>query len=176
VKQQPMRSSITRSDLTRCRKGLKGFFTRPYWSRLWILQEVLVARKVVVLWGGGYIDWDILEAVAKEDVERAEEDKDDYDFHVDMHKETPGHKVIDARARFERKGLFTLEKIILDYGEKECSDVRDQIFGYLGLIDFGDKAPIQADYSLTLEQVQVSSRLSESTTLYYNNILEGNWA
>ena len=37
---------------------LAAIFELPYWSRLWIIQEVILARKLSLLWGVDMCDWD----------------------------------------------------------------------------------------------------------------------
>jgi hypothetical protein len=37
---------------------LAAIFELPYWSRLWIIQEVVLARKLSLLWGVDICDWD----------------------------------------------------------------------------------------------------------------------
>ncbi|KAF2625570.1 HET-domain-containing protein [Macroventuria anomochaeta] len=38
-------------------RGLKYLMHRPYWTRMWIVQEVVLARRVTLMCGGFYYDW-----------------------------------------------------------------------------------------------------------------------
>jgi hypothetical protein len=40
---------------------IRAFMTRPYWSRLWIVQEVTLARSRAVLCGDDVLDWSLIE-------------------------------------------------------------------------------------------------------------------
>lgn len=53
--------------------------------------------------------------------------------------------------RFEPK--YRLAGAVDFYGNHLCADPRDKIYGLLGLVDFGDEPPIEADYSLSTEEV-----------------------
>jgi hypothetical protein len=41
--------------------ALRHLFERPYWSRLWILQEVLLARNPVIACGACFTSWEFLQ-------------------------------------------------------------------------------------------------------------------
>jgi hypothetical protein len=37
--------------------------SNPWFERVWMVQEVVMARKVDVLYGGQYLDWDMLVSI-----------------------------------------------------------------------------------------------------------------
>ncbi|PTB41087.1 hypothetical protein M441DRAFT_58525 [Trichoderma asperellum CBS 433.97] len=40
--------------------GISAFLSRPWFSRVWVLQEVAVARKILVMWGSTELRWEFL--------------------------------------------------------------------------------------------------------------------
>ncbi len=43
-------------------QGMSSFLARPWWSRVWVIQEIKVAKRVIFLCGGQYIDKGALSA------------------------------------------------------------------------------------------------------------------
>jgi hypothetical protein len=41
---------------------VQSLFRRPYWNRLWILQEILMAQNISVICGDQFFAWETLEA------------------------------------------------------------------------------------------------------------------
>jgi hypothetical protein len=39
--------------------ALQRFFGLPYWSRLWVCQEIVLAKKLTVFLGSRCFDWDL---------------------------------------------------------------------------------------------------------------------
>ncbi|KAK3627277.1 hypothetical protein LTR56_013738 [Elasticomyces elasticus] len=56
----------------------------------------------------------------------------------------------------------SLESITAVFGELECADPRDRIFGIIGLVDWSNDPPIKPDYSLS--RFELACILSDRTT------------
>ena len=41
-------------------KPINSFFLRPWWSRVWVMQEVVWASKIIVVCGDQEVSWDML--------------------------------------------------------------------------------------------------------------------
>lgn len=48
-------------------KPLVKLFTHPYWSRLWIVQETLLAQQVLLCCGTATCPWSLLEVLVRDD-------------------------------------------------------------------------------------------------------------
>lgn len=44
-------------------KALERMLVNPYWSRVWIVQEIVVSRQVHIRYGGRWFDWDFFSSV-----------------------------------------------------------------------------------------------------------------
>jgi hypothetical protein len=126
---------------------LKAFRTLqdfPYWSRVWILQEVICARDCVLSCGNMSIPWKNLVQ---------------YDALRVSHPSS-GHKMflpnIIRRSLSYSNGErgWDLQWLLMDFHASECTDPRDRIFAVLGLLHKNttkvDTLPImEPDYNKT---------------------------
>jgi len=152
-------------------KAIRAFCRRPYWKRLWIVQEVILARDILVCCGSMRVEWDKFE-----------------DWYLAMKKEFPGicHITSAAGELVEQRIYWTTRRLISPTGVLggrkaaqlrrinngqlyvdlsapslimlvdsflfyECSVVHDKVFALLGLVDDRHLAPldINVDYSLS---------------------------
>ena len=56
---------VLKREGDKLQRKFDGFFGRPYWRRMWIIQEVAVARKARVFCGDRHIEWEDLTALMK---------------------------------------------------------------------------------------------------------------
>lgn len=127
---------------------LLGFDNRPYWKRVWILQELFAAgsRGVLVLCGESVIEWDLLLVSATVLSSIADEES------------VRRCKVLWKRPQ-EIQSIFEvisghplgrdLSLMAPRLDSFQCEDPRDRIFGTLRLIDWPvDVNPPKPDYSV----------------------------
>lgn len=122
---------------------IETLLRRPYWHRLWILQEVLMAGKVLVLCGNKMFPWQYLQ-----------------DFHMpgpyddDIIPDLLNIEPVPASLIKER-ALFSsherLGHILATFAGLHCQDPRDKVFGLLSLIRPSGR--ITVDYSMTAAEV-----------------------
>lgn len=126
--------------------ALYEVLTRPYWSRLWIVQEIRLAEKVT-FWCGkvclkrhdllkghkwmmqnhGEVRWNVL---AKQS----------------MHGLQTGFVSMDSLlGGMVARGTSDLFTVMEDYWRKECADERDKIFGVQALVDPSQR--LHVDYT-----------------------------
>lgn len=131
---------------------LARLFYRPWFERLWIIQELAVSRKAVVRWGNLQMDWQILEKAAR--------------FIL-----RPGEAVLspDIRRLFPMLGAHRITQVslqsMLNVNKKnilsilhntqstKCSDPRDRLFAILGVTD--DVDDVEIDYSIPVTEVYI---------------------
>jgi hypothetical protein len=125
---------------------LSKLFWRPWFERLWIIQELGVSRRAVVQWGRLEVPWIALEAAAK------------YILYPDVvppihiHSFFPwmgAHRVIQT-AVVERHSIMT---VLENTQEAECFDPRDKLFAISGILSPSDSEDIGIDYSISVERV-----------------------
>jgi hypothetical protein len=123
----------------------------PYWSRAWIVQEVLLARCITVVLPGARLDYHLLgRAITRSaDLTRLEEDAGAqlWSFWYERWNEPRPHigEPVTAewiRHQRDRDGFWDLIQM---HKKAKCADERDRIYSLLGLIS-GDHE-FKVDYS-----------------------------
>ncbi|KAH7378538.1 hypothetical protein BKA64DRAFT_728220 [Cadophora sp. MPI-SDFR-AT-0126] len=108
----------------------------PYWKRVWIIQEVSLARKILVHYGAHKADWTAF-------IQRIQSNHDLLDsLPVKLQKE------LDKKYEDGHK----LQALIESHRDSLCKDPRDHIYGFVGLaIDCQEGFPV--DYGKSLYEV-----------------------
>ena len=119
--------------------------SQPYFSRIWVLQEIFFSRKIKCLWGSSEFDWDIIESCAKD---------------------LPVRESLSATPAFKRMPVFTSwntgvveevdQKTALD--DNNRANALDQFSSFIELID-----SLQKTRSRTMSSLLVASRGFKAT-------------
>jgi hypothetical protein len=140
------------------RTALRKLFNRPYWTRLWIIQEVRLARKVMFLCGSKELSWDdVMQYMSGQEWTKYS--------NVQLHYKTLSSHVLHLFL-FENIENFwvspppikqttcsgKLWRLVDSYCYFSCIDPRDKIYGLLGLMDEAEVG-IEVDYNKTVEEV-----------------------
>ncbi|KAL2075079.1 hypothetical protein VTL71DRAFT_21 [Oculimacula yallundae] len=122
---------------------------RRYWTRLWIIQEVLLSKDVLVQCGPYSVQWMALHYLFN-----------NTKFYI--HASYRFSITSSAAARIVRNWLPItdpvdrapeLAELVLQFRDSRCEDPRDTVFGLLGLAKICCRADIRADYSITPEKL-----------------------
>ena len=160
-------------------KNIEAFATRPYWSRLWIVQELLLGQKIIVLSKATAMEWcefyDGFVAVYHpqqgpvrklmlefRDTVGISSQNIDYEFigprAVVVQVPTAGSLILARGRAGQEVQRRPLHKLLLDYHKQQCEDRRDKVFALLNLLPEKDRSVIGTilpDYCLTHEEVVV---------------------
>lgn len=143
--------------------AVKSLFANPYWHRLWVMQEIWLARDFIVMCGPNVLAWASLRLP-------------EFLFGVEKHDLLPYHinYIRQARGASTRPKLDLLQALKLFQG-CGCHDPRDKVYGLLGMIDQNHegRAAILVDYSkygATLFS-ETQSRFNEKDRAYAMEIL-----
>jgi hypothetical protein len=147
--------------------NLRDVLDRDYWSRLWIIQEILLSNDITILCGSKCISWDIFDTFLRDvqDIEaweplkrkRVIDKSDGQDIEIDW---SPWKFIVRHENHpWTAKGLFTM---LSRYLWAECEDERDLVFGLQGLIHEWEQ--IKVDYSMTMKAFldEVFKKIAES--------------
>jgi hypothetical protein len=130
-----------------------------YWNRLWIIQEILLAKSISVMYGPRTIRWSQLEVILNDilrHLENAKKPVDDIVYAESLRSSNLGRFILE-RQKMLSEGvdgaarLFDWCNVIQLSRQSCCTDVRDRIFGVLGLVDPSFRIPV--DYSLSTERI-----------------------
>jgi hypothetical protein len=161
--------------------GLLQLFQRPYWRRIWIIQELTFARKIVLFCGRDCLEWNnllgflmaferVLPLLMQDGFTSYHDDTGSYEDHI---MESPAAKVVLGSSRWKTqcppKKAEKLKYLLETYHMMESSLEVDGVFSLLGLVEDGSVKPelIKVDYN------KPSSELFAEvwTAVYKNGLL-----
>jgi hypothetical protein len=131
-----------------CWKAVEQFCESEYWKRLWIIQEVVLARKVLVMWGAAVIPFTDFHTVC----ERTKLLKDfrswNYRFILQLPDTLPA-KLSQRRGetRMSNGTGATLLDLMAIFLHAACKDEKDKVFGLLSLSDSCCRDSMPIEYS-----------------------------
>jgi hypothetical protein len=119
----------------RTKKAVEALFVRPYWSRVWVYQELKSAKRLSVMCGNALLDWAALE-IYVHDLYMDHDVQDLFD--------TPAVRMILLRTRSMGTSLWHLLEATKHL---RCSDQRDRVYALLSVATTGHEG-IHADYTI----------------------------
>ena len=135
---------------------MKSFWTRGYWGRLWIIQELVLAANILIQCGTQQVKWDAICNFFEHIDENARYS------HIspikamatEIRKTMPARLYREWRAR-QRNQMSEcyLYDLCLRYLEAKCTDPRDKIFGLLSFAAGCCKEAVPVDYSLSRYEI-----------------------
>ncbi|KAJ4211498.1 hypothetical protein NW759_012410 [Fusarium solani] len=165
-------------DLAAAKEAFHGFSERRYWTRLWVLQEFAVGRRVAVACGNWIVKADLITATLwavdiiqrhsrKKPIEGLDIIRKNYEFVFESPLISYVYNLFTRRALFRPPSSDTqssyadpLLKVIatslsleVDYNSVYSSDPRDRVFALLNLAADKDHFDTFPDYSMSVEEV-----------------------
>ncbi|PMD35018.1 HET-domain-containing protein [Hyaloscypha variabilis F] len=130
--------------------ALRVLFRKPYWSRVWIIQEIMLARRIRLKYGNRVITWEHLQ-------EFKVWCKANGNLRLGTCFESPS-SLIPPRVKTLINNKFEwglgdtwkapnhdLRHVLSIYNKSECEDIRDKVYGLQGLVLFGARVPVDYD-------------------------------
>jgi hypothetical protein len=115
-----------------------------YWMRRWIIQELTLARHVIVLAGGARLSWtDFVTRVEAANSELKGESNCRHQYMVFKH-------IRDLRSRSTLRQPQSLGTLLRDFRFTECAEPYDRIYALLSLASVKDQSRVQVDYTKSL--------------------------
>jgi hypothetical protein len=145
-------------DIPKCLKALGDLFSREYWKRIWIVQELTVAKRIIIKCGDDSIEGDVLLRV-QEMILKNDNTNNLFgmlisdDLYTQSALKLRGLSEVQAwRDDFLIKDL-TLFHWALYHFDRQSTDPKDKLYGLLGLASTLGKPSIEIDYSLPTAEV-----------------------
>ncbi|TVY50468.1 Heterokaryon incompatibility protein 6,OR allele [Lachnellula cervina] len=135
-------------------RRLENMCTLSYWHRLWIVQEILLARDIIICFGDNSntdIGWDTI-TVAQDCLDRI---PPTWSICTDNCFNLVKHSMMWylARLRQSPRAIFSLTSLFAFTKKSLCKDPRDKIYGLLGILDSKFAPSIAIDYAVPLTNV-----------------------
>jgi hypothetical protein len=184
IRQRQWKSPL---DDARLGTAIGHMLDRPYWSRIWIIQEFFLARRVVMLCGlEMFAAEDLYAVIFGSDSSENTRQRIPSDY---SNQFRPGFKMIQQYSpsrhfheKFKPESNFLgsrLIDLIVRWGRNNCYDPRDKVYGLLGLLgpDFPHDR-LRPDYGKPVEDlfvdvVHVVQTTCEKSLLEYDRVW--NW-
>jgi Heterokaryon incompatibility protein (HET) len=147
--QQPTLPNI--SHLQSLHTELAEFLRRPYWTRVWIIQEIVAGARVRLFCGSLDAEWDDLYVVVMKLL------REDW---LRDHRLTSVRQLCESRLnRIEGKAVGLLEQLC-DNSSSSASDPRDRVFATLGLCF--DRANYMSEVKYGWFETELCMRMTRS--------------
>ncbi|KAG4432042.1 hypothetical protein IFR05_012481 [Cadophora sp. M221] len=144
---------------------LSRVFSKPYFERIWIIQEVVNARKAVLACGSVSVNWEIVRNFARSVRKCGCLGNLEYDGSA------PGITSVIAMAELkEEKGVDLIPLLVKTSGYKATKEV-DKVFALMNLASNTDDVGIRVDYSLESEPFKVWETLALYNLTVHQNLL-----
>jgi hypothetical protein len=151
----------------------KTLLSNPWWTRIWVVQETVLAREATVVYCNITVPWkvvtDAVELSDRHDKYCCEELKLSLPYNdveiIDqllsaMHSGAGMMKEMRNRGR-----QLSLRQIMRQTHLRDAVDIRDKVFGILGLVDdWGGASPIAPDYNMSPKEVFMQVMLHDIKT------------
>lgn len=134
-------------DVGKQLRAVQKILQNPYWQRLWIIQEVVVASKVIIQCGRANITWESLSSFKKAVIKQViEGTKLKFSDRLAL---SPLLDTVAFKLDLMRVAPTTnnLEELLRTFSGAQCSDTLDKIYGLVGLAS--DAGGLVIDYSKT---------------------------
>jgi len=128
------------------RRALTQLLSRPYWTRVWIIQELAAASSIIILCGRHKLSWEIFSDDLHTDFVAA------VDETASNEVETRFQKIREFRTdRLAPKPIRLLEALYRSQYALS-TDARDKLYALLGLVFDGDSLIPEPNYNLSIEE------------------------
>ncbi|KAJ9157597.1 hypothetical protein NKR23_g371 [Pleurostoma richardsiae] len=141
--------------------ALNKLFSRPYWSRRWVFQEILLGRSVKLHCGSDVVDWDDFKGLEEAWYQTLRK----VDGHLPITRQQQdtikdsGIGVLQTFTNFDEKNKWKkarrdMSGLLQGTTHLKCSDPRDHIYSLMGIAKDAENYPAP-DYSRKVEDVYI---------------------
>ncbi|KAG9229980.1 heterokaryon incompatibility protein-domain-containing protein [Amylocarpus encephaloides] len=139
-------------------ESLVPLFKRPYWTRAWVVQEIVNAKHAIVHCGLQTVTWTEIEKATRELRNRSIQLS--YVFHASIGKVgtvvSQGPSSIKGAELVSKENevpTFRLLDLLLTHERKKVSNLKDKVYAVVGISEAQDDPAFQVDYSRSIQAV-----------------------
>ncbi|KAL8342806.1 hypothetical protein RB598_004259 [Gaeumannomyces tritici] len=161
----------------------------PWWSRVWVVQEVAVAREpVTIRLGDVSAPWDLIARAAKHPCllpesksqspgatagQQERQLQPEY-AKVLQHFARTIVNIETLRARWLDGGGYPMLSLLQEFGSRDATDERDKVYALMGLAGTNNPVAISADYAMSVKDVYKQTAVSLLDSTHALAFLAGN--
>ncbi|PMD29685.1 hypothetical protein L207DRAFT_520774 [Hyaloscypha variabilis F] len=157
---------------------MEKFFRRPYFTRSWIVQEVVVSRDAMLVCGSFWIPFDrFIDACYAMGVHSPYRRLRGRGMMLEIINMELWQRRL--RAEPDRSSDLDLLYFLSIERDQEATDPRDKVFAFLGIADQTGGLPVAVDYTKSVEEVYTAAArymLEASDPLEVLSTVQGKWS
>ncbi|KAK4626751.1 Heterokaryon incompatibility protein 6, OR allele [Fulvia fulva] len=141
-------NETTEVDEAIVERGIGAILSRPYFTRTWVIPEIMQARKIVLACGSSYFPQRAMQAWLSMTSSAL---RNRHELLLCSHL-----RRFSDLPKIALSSPFQLNVVITAYESSSCSDPRDRVFAMLsdpGTVALRPALWLKADYSLTVEEL-----------------------
>ncbi|KAH7319078.1 heterokaryon incompatibility protein-domain-containing protein [Rhexocercosporidium sp. MPI-PUGE-AT-0058] len=174
---------LRHAHASECLAAFSSLLRRDYWSRMWIVQELAVAKRTLIKCGVDSIDARAMSEVQRllTSISRREGGYDEDHIMLLLPNDARARAAVQFRGMTEvrevqevlrsRLRQVSFFECMLHNSLKEATDPRDMVYGLAGLANMNDIYRIEVDYSLGVDDLYIDLAKKELQTCKVLNIL-----
>jgi hypothetical protein len=136
------REQLSEEELGMTATIVEDMVGNPYWSRMWIVQEVFISANLTLMYGAHCFRYPTMKALGQ------------FAYYKETSNFTPPriYELWDERQRSDKGRDMNLSRA-LRYIEGECFDVRDKVYAVLGAVKTEQRKLISIDYNMPTKEL-----------------------
>lgn len=131
---------------------LARLFYRPWFERLWVIQELAVSKSAIAVWGKPKILWHHIERAARYILRPGTPLPPPHLARIlpfmGAHRVT--QVALSSMLNVDTKDILT---ILHNTQGTMCTDPRDRLYAILGIVDDSEAQDVEIDYSISVQEV-----------------------
>jgi hypothetical protein len=141
--------------------ALRRLLQNPWFERCWVVQELTLASKVLLIYGGHYIDWEMLLSLMQFFIQEqstitlmmlVKDGEHGSALPVGLFN---GQVMANFRRMYHQNETLQLHKVLRRCITFRATDPRDRVFALQGITEAAKNIPI--DYELDIEEVLINT-------------------
>ncbi|KAH6672254.1 heterokaryon incompatibility protein-domain-containing protein, partial [Halenospora varia] len=161
---EPMVDHMPFKDQAESWIAFQRLLNHPYWSRVWIIQEVASAKTIEILYGGNPLYWDIFSLTVSSFMTTKDHalvllmNSFPGDQKLPMDGISFISKLFYLRRRSEEK-LLPITELLIECAQSAATMPQDKVIALLGISDAASEPELKPDYTKPFEEVFIETVL-----------------
>lgn len=127
---------------------VQAFLERDWFSRVWILQEIVLAKSILIQCGDHTLSWGTLDLLGSLLIKRPKNDitpiRDLGEFMLQMVRARVTHHF---GAIEQKRSFLSLTALLREMRARKATDPRDKVYGLLGIVVGQSESKLRPDYT-----------------------------
>jgi hypothetical protein len=133
--------------------SFRSLCLRPYWTRLWIVQEVISCKVTPLCIRLRNLDFIMLVLIMTATLGMDEVIATPLELTDWIPRSFIFVRIGVRNMEYMEYSSCQLGNVLLDFRSQRCLDPRDKIYGLMGIAFSNADLPLQADYSMTVDEI-----------------------